>query len=230
MADPIGERIQVDWENPDSLVRVVGVVGDVLNGGLDGSARAMIYYAHRQMPFDLMTLVVRSKGEPEALIGSVRAQVAAMDKNLPIHSLVPMRELLTASMSGRRYPMFLLSLLSTVALILAAVGIYGVLGYLVTQRTKEIGLRVALGASGIDVLRSVVGRGLGLVLLGLALGIGGALVATRALGNLLYGVTSADPMTFLGVSALLMLVAAIASYLPARRATRVDPMVALRSD
>jgi ABC-type antimicrobial peptide transport system permease subunit len=164
------------------------------------------------------------------LAAQVRAAVREVDRGVPLTDVATMNTRLNQSMSDRRYPMTLLAGFAALAVILASVGIYGVLSYIVGQRTREIGVRMALGARGGDVLRMVLGNGLRLTLLGVVLGGLGAALAGRALGKLLYGITPTDPVTFAAVSLLLTAIAAIACYLPARRATRVDPMIALRAE
>jgi putative ABC transport system permease protein len=175
-----------------------------------------------------MNLIVKSAVEPAALMSAIRGEIASIDKDQPIFAIVTMNQLLSDSVATRRFTLILLGLFSALALVLAAIGIYGVISYTVAQRTRDIGIRMALGASQSRVLRDVLGLGVRLTGMGLALGLTGALAATRALSSLLYGVGSADAVTFTAVSLVLMIVALFASYLPARRAMRVDPIVALR--
>jgi putative ABC transport system permease protein len=177
-----------------------------------------------------MLLVVRATAEPGALTGPVRQVIHALDPDVPLHKITTMRQLVSASAAQRRFTLLLIAVFATVALLMAAIGLYGVMAYNVAQRTREIGIRVALGAQGADVLRLVVGQGLRLVALGVALGLMAALALTRLMKKLLFEVSATDPLTFAGVVALLALVALLACWIPARRATKVDPMVALRTE
>ncbi|HEX8687620.1 MAG TPA: FtsX-like permease family protein, partial [Pyrinomonadaceae bacterium] len=172
--------------------------------------------------------VVRSKSDTAALLGAVRREVGAADRELAVFNVATMEQLLADSVALRRFSMLLLAAFACVAVALAGVGVYGVISYTVAQRTREIGVRVALGARPRDVLRLVLGRGLGLAGLGIALGLAGGLALTQALSSLLYGVGARDPLTFASVAALLGAVALLACLVPARRATKVVPMVALR--
>jgi putative ABC transport system permease protein len=171
---------------------------------------------------------VRASGDPLALVSAARGELQKLDPELPMAALATMDQLLADSLSRSRFTMLLLGIFAAVALLLAAVGIYGLIAYSVTQRTQELGIRIALGAQRRDVLRLVLVQGTRLTLLGLALGVLAALALSRLLATLLFGVTATDPLTFAGVAALLAFVALLACFLPARRATRVDPLVALR--
>ncbi|HVF89035.1 MAG TPA: FtsX-like permease family protein, partial [Blastocatellia bacterium] len=175
-----------------------------------------------------MSLIVRAGSDPATMASAIRQEVMAVDPNQPVYNVQTMEKVISESFSDRRLNMMLLSIFAGVALILAMVGIYSVMSYTVAQATREIGIRMALGARAVDVLKLIVGRGLGLALVGVILGVAGAFALTRFLSSLLFGVTSTDPLTFIVVSGLLLLVAIVSSYLPARRATRVDPMRALR--
>jgi putative ABC transport system permease protein len=181
-----------------------------------------------QMPFTQMTVVVKTTGDPRALLSAVTKEVAALDKDVPMFGVKTMEEYLSASVAAPRFITTLLSIFAAVALILTIVGLYGVMSYSVAQRTNEIGIRMALGAQTRDVLRLIVGQGLLLVLIGLGIGLGGALALSWLLRSLLFGVTAKDPLTLVAVAVLLVLVAIVACYIPARRATKVDPMEALR--
>jgi putative ABC transport system permease protein len=225
--DAVGRRVRTgDEKNP--WREVVGVVADVKQYGLDTPSTLQLYLPHQQSPSQQMVLVVRTKGDPEGQIASVRNEVWAVDKDQPVYNIRTMEQLLSKSVAQRRFNMLLLGIFAAVAMALAAIGLYGVMAYSVTQRTHEIGIRMALGAQAQDVLKMVVGQGMLLALIGVGIGLVAALALTRLISSLLYGVSATDPMTFVGVSLLLSLVALMACYIPARRATRVDPMVALR--
>jgi len=177
-----------------------------------------------------MNLVARSASDPMSLVSAVRAAIQSVDKDQPIYKVKTMDEWVTESMAQKRFSMLLLGLFAMVALLLAAVGLYGVMSYAVTRRTHEIGVRMALGAQALDVLRLVVRQGMTLALIGAGAGLGGALGLTRLLKTLLFGVSATDPLTFTAVPALLAGVALLACWIPARRATKVDPMIVLRSE
>jgi putative ABC transport system permease protein len=227
--NPIGEHVLMPWG--DTLRgEIVGVVADTKHAGLDSVARPMIYWAMKQFPTNFMTLVVRTTGDPMRLAPAVAREVRALDANQPFADPQPLDAYLGQSVAQRRFSMTLLGVFSVLALVLAAVGIYGVLAYSVAQRTREIGVRMALGAREATVATMVVREALGVVGIGLAIGVAGALALTRVLASLLYEVSPTDPLTFAGVTIVLAAVAVSASYLPARRAARVDPIVALRSD
>jgi putative ABC transport system permease protein len=225
--DAVGRRIKLgDTENP--WLTVVGVAGDVRHYGPDTPANFQVYLPHRQSPSQAMTLVVRSAGDPEALAAAVRGAVWSVDKDQPVYDVKTMRQLLSASTAARRFNMLLIGVFASVALALAVVGIYGVMSYTVEQRTREIGVRVALGAGARDIYRLIVGRGMATAGLGVGVGLAASFAATRAMKSLLFGVEASDPVIFASVALLLSAVALLACYLPARRAARVDPAVALR--
>lgn len=229
-ADPVGQRVKVAYAEPDSLLTIVGVVADMRRDGLDVEPRPMVVYPFRQYPFGYMTLVVRSRRDPEALAPAIRAEITALDRALPVLRVETLGSRIRATTADRRYPMQLLSLLASLAVALSAVGLYGVLAYLVGQRAREIGIRKALGASSGAVARLVLGEGFGFVLLGVAVGLVGALLTTRYLGALLYGLAPNDPLTLGSGALILLVVAAAAAWIPTRRALRVDPAVTLRED
>ena len=223
--DPIGKRI---GPAPDNWSEIVGVVSDVKHFGLDVSARPSMYLPASQSPSRGMTLVVKTNGEPSGLIGAVRSEFRSLDHNLALNNIKPMDQIVSESIAQPRFILLLLGVFAGLALMLAAVGIYGVISYAVTQRTQEFGVRMALGARAFDVLSLVLKRGMVLALLGVALGLAGAFALTRLMTQLLFGVTPTDALTFGAVSVFLLVVALVACYVPARRATKVDPLVALR--
>jgi len=229
--DAIGKRFMFGHPSPTTepkWLTIVGVLGDTKLYGLAHPARLEVYVPFRQAPQGDMNLIVKSALDPTALVSAIRGEVSSIDKDQPIFAIRTMKKLVSDSVSTGMFTLILLGLFSGLALVLAAVGIYGVISYSVAQRTRDIGIRIALGASQSDVLRDVLGLGLRLTLIGLLLGLAGALTTTRVLSSLLFGVQSTDALTFTVVSLILSTVALFASYLPARRATRVDPIVALR--
>jgi len=230
--DPVGKRISYGTNERGEVTWtiIVGVVGDVKQKGLHADPRPEAYVPLAQSPSRYMTLVVRSRLDPAALSETVRREVRAVDPEVPAYGVKTLREVLDGSLAARRFNMTLLAIFAAVAVALASIGLYGVIAYMVTQRTHEIGLRLALGARPADILRMVVGHGMALALGGVVTGVLGAFALTRALASLLVGVTVTDGWTFGTVALLLSAVAFLASYLPARRAARVDPMAALRSE
>jgi putative ABC transport system permease protein len=232
--DPIGKRIKpgIYTIEGDSLTmrEIVGVVGNVRNYSLSKEARAAYYLPYAQMPFSDMAVVVKTTGEPHSLISGVTKEVAAMDPDIPLFGVKSMEEYLSSSVAAPRFNTTLLTIFAIVALVLTVVGLYGVMSYSVAQRTNEIGIRLALGAQARDVLLMIVKQGSVLIGLGLAIGLLGAYALTRLIASLLFGVTAKDPFTFVAVAVLLALVALLACYIPAWRATKVDPMEALRCE
>ena len=228
--EPVGKRLRFHNSNPVEQRpwrTVVGVVGDVKQYGLDRPGTTALYVPLTQMPTSAMTLVVRTRLEPAEMVAAIRREILALDPEQAVFNIRTMEELLSDSMSLRRLSMLLLGLFATLALILAAIGIYGVLAQSVAQRTHEIGIRMALGAQTRDVLKLIVGHGMALTAIGVVVGVAGALGLTRLIANLLFGVGANDPGTFVGIALLLGAVSFLACYLPARRAARLDPMNAL---
>jgi putative ABC transport system permease protein len=229
--DPIGRRLKLG--RPDSTnpwLTIVGVAGNVRHFGLDDELRREIFRPYSQAAWPSMTIAVKSPIEPAALVPSARRALARIDPDQPVSKIRTMEEVVAESMGGRRFPMVLLTLFSAVALVLAAVGVYGVVSHLVAQRTREMGIRIALGAQRRELVRLVVAASMRPVALGLAAGLAGALLAARLLTTLLYGVTPSDPSVLTGIAAVLGATALAACWLPARRAAGVDPIVALRDE
>ena len=226
--DPIGKRVRISWDNLED--EVVGVVGDVKHSGLDAESRAMTYWPFARNPYGTMTVAVRTTGDASRIVTSIVGLVRALDPELAVANIRTMDEVVSDSVAERRLTMLLLTMFAGVALLLAAIGIYGVIAYGVTQRTQEIGIRMALGAQQSDVLRMVVKQALVMALAGIVVGGTGALLLTRLMQGLLFQVKPADPVTFIVVSGILAAVAVLASYIPGRRATRVDPVIALRAE
>jgi predicted permease len=229
--EPIGKRIRSLTCGEECWEEVIGVVGDVREEGLDQAAPMEVYYPARQLPLGAMDLLIRATtDDPAALVGPVRRAVADLDRLQPVYNIRTMRDIIAASMAGRRLGAFLLGVFAAVAVVLTAVGIGGVISYAVGQRTREIGLRVALGSEPHAVVRLVVRQGMRLALLGLAIGLPAALGLSRFLRAELYEVAPTQPLAYVAATALLAGVALAACWLPARRAARVDPMEALRHE
>jgi putative ABC transport system permease protein len=237
--DPIGKRFACCEAGPKGRMdpvwhEVVGVVADVRAWGLDRRVQPQFYLPMAQMPASAwdwigrtMDVVARTQGSPIPL-NALRTTVASIAPGVPIYGVSTMQQKISGTLARSHFDTFLLSIFAATALLLSSVGIYGVLSYTVAQRTRDIGIRMALGASQKQVMRDVLGSGMRLTTLGLVFGLAGALAVTRLLSSLLYGVSSADTITFVAVSLVLTAVALMASYLPSRRATRIDPLVALR--
>jgi putative ABC transport system permease protein len=224
---PIGRHFTI-WRDEKFPREVVGVVGDTKEA-LDEEAGTQMYVPYAQDPtWGSLSLVVRTNGEPTALAGSVREAIRSVDKAVPIYNLKTLNDVVSVSAAPRRVPMLLLSAFAGVAMLLAMLGIYGVTSYYVTQRTHEIGVRMALGAQIGDVLKLVLSRAMVLAVIGIVIGIAGAVALTRYLTSLLFGVKPIDVVTFVGVAVVLALVVLVACLVPARRATRIDPLEALR--
>ncbi|HWC99223.1 MAG TPA: ABC transporter permease [Candidatus Sulfopaludibacter sp.] len=227
--NPLGQRVTFGVPSPQSTwMTVAGIVGDVRDLTLDARPGMEVYQPYQQYTLPYMTLVMRTAGDPDGMAAAARRELHELDRNLPLAQALSMETVLAVSIGQRRFNMLLLTLFAAMALVLAGVGIYGVVSYSVAQRTSEIGLRMALGAARADVLKLVVGRSLALTAGGLAAGLAAASLLTGFLSSMLYGVRPLDPVTFGGVALVLAAVAALASYIPARRAMKVDPMTALR--
>jgi putative ABC transport system permease protein len=226
--DPLGRHLTTTFD-PGASLEVVGVVGNVRDRGLANlSPVATMYLPIFQLSNTVLSLVVRTTVDPGSITSAVRNTVHQIDPDQPLQDVMSMDQIIDGSLSERRFSMTLLAVFAGLALLLATVGIYGVIAYSVSRRTHEVGIRMALGAEKTDVLKMVIGQGLKLALIGVAIGVAGALALTRFLSSLLYGVEPTDPVTFIAVSLLLVAVALLACYIPARRAANVDPMVALR--
>ncbi len=231
--DPLGKRLKTDTENPKAQwLSVVGVAGNVMSRGQYEGAKPELYVPYTQYPWQLdpRNIMIRTNSDPTAVFDAVRREVTALDKDLPLADISTMKEIVAGPILQGQTVMLLLGTFAALALVLASVGIYSVISYAVTQRTQEIGIRMALGANGRNVTALVIRHGLMLAALGVAVGCAGGLAVTRFLSSLLFEVRPTDPVTFVGVSAILAAVALLACYIPARRAAKVDPMVALRCE
>jgi len=227
--NPLGKKLKTRFSGQDFL-EVVGVVGDTRQTGLEAEVKPEVFVASTQRPWFFMTFVARVVGDPSAIAAAARNRVWDVDRDIPVYELTTLEQRRSDSLAQRRFNMFLLASFAILALLLATVGIYGVMSYAVTRRTREIGVRMALGATAGNVLRLFIGQGMTLVAIGIALGLAGAWALTRVMANLLFGVKATDPLTFSGVALLLSITALLACYLPARRATKVDPLLALRNE
>jgi putative ABC transport system permease protein len=226
--DPIGKRLTIGYD--DMTFEIVGVVGDIRFSSLRTAPVPEMYTPFDQTPWSGFNLVVRTEGDPEAVAGLVRDQVWAIDRSIPVFALATMEQRISDSLARQRFSTVLIGLFAAVALVLSTVGIYAVLAYSVERRRREIGVRMALGAERRHVLGLVVGHGLQLALVGIAAGVVGAFGATRVMESMLFGVTATDPVAFVATAAALAAVALAACYIPARRASRIDPAIALRSE
>lgn len=233
--DPLGKRFRFESSatTPSASfewITIAGVVGDVRNDDADEPPLPQVYLPHAQNPLREMSLLVRTAGagDPLGFISVVRTAIREIDTNLPVYDVATMERLLYDDLAGVRILVELMTAFAALALVLAAVGIYGVMSHNVAQRINEIGIRMALGARGSDVLKLIIGQGVKLVIAGVVIGVAGALALSRVMASLIYGVSATDPLTFIAISLLLVSVALLACYIPARRATKVDPMVALR--
>jgi len=228
--DPLGQQVKFGFGRGTQGVAIVGVVGDIKSDGFESPSVPHIYVALGQFAPVNAVVFLRSRGDVEHFGEAVRQEVESIDPNVPVHSISSMDEIIARSVADRRFSLELLGVFAAIALMLAAVGIYGVMAYSFSQRTHEVGIRMALGAQRFDILRMALGEGMRIVVIGLASGLAGAAIMTRFFRSLLFNVVPADPITFISVSAILAGVAFFACYIPAKRATRVDPLVALREE
>jgi putative ABC transport system permease protein len=230
--NPLGQEAVIYMkslaESGNQPSEIIGVIGDVRQMGLDVAAEPTVYWPIPELVYSGMTILVRTSGDPLSVVSAIHTELQQVDREQPMASITTMDQLLADSLSRARFTMLLLGIFAAVALVLAAVGTYGLIAYSVTQRTQELGIRIALGAQHRDVLRLVLTQGTRLTLLGVAIGLLAALALSRLLSTLLFGISSTDPLTFAAVAGVLAFVALLACFIPARRATRVDPIVALR--
>ncbi len=229
--DPIGKRIHiVELESKDPWQTVVGVVGRVKQDSLDSDPRIAFYLAHTQFPARAMTVAFRGRTDPAAMLSATKAELRNLDPDLPMYYVRTMEQRVNESLARRRFSMLLLGIFASVALVLATIGIYGVMAYLVSQGTRELGIRIALGASQTNILSLVVRQGMALAFSGVIIGLAAAFLLTRLIRSLLFGVEATDPITFVGISLLLAMVTLLACYIPAQRAARIDPLISVRCE
>lgn len=225
--DALGKRIKIDYDQGVAR-EVIGIASDVKNFGLDTAPKPEMYVSQIQFPFQGTFLVARSNGDPKSLSAPITQVISSVDKDQPIYNVKTMEDIVNNSLARQRFNMLLMTCFAMVAAILAAVGLYGVMAYSVSQRTHELGIRMALGAQRGDILKLIVGHGLMLAAIGVAIGLFGAFALTRVIESLLFGISTTDPTTFGVIALLLVFVSLLSSFIPARRATKVDPMIALR--
>ena len=229
--DPIGKRIHiVELPSKDQWQTVVGVVGRVKQDSLDSDPRIAFYLPHTQFPTRSMTVALRGRTDPAAMLSATKKELRNLDPDLPMYYVRTMEQRVGASLARRRFSMLLLGVFASVALALATIGIYGVMAYLVNQGTRELGIRIALGASQRNILSLVVRQGMALAFSGVTIGLAAAFLLTRLMRSLLFGVEATDPITFAGISLLLAMIALLATYIPAQRAARIDPLISLRCE
>jgi len=229
--DPIGKRIHiVEFPSKDPWQTVVGVVGRVKQDSLDSNPRIAFYVAHTQFPTRVMTVAFRSRTNSAAMLSAMKTELRNLDPDLPMYHVRTMEQQVKESLAQRRFSMTLLGVFAGVALALATIGIYGVMAYLVNQGTRELGIRIALGASQRNILSLVVRQGMMLAVSGVTIGLAAAFLMTRLMRSLLFGVEATDPLTFAGISLLLGGITLFACYVPAQRAARIDPLISLRCE
>jgi putative ABC transport system permease protein len=226
--DPIGKRINLGNPQQSPWLTIVGIVSDTRHEGLSAEPYSQMYAVHTQTPRRSLNLVLRTSGDPMGLVSAIRSRVSEVDGELPLSNVRTMEQILSDSILRPRFNMLLITIFAVVAMTLASVGVYGVIAYSVTQRTHEIGVRIALGARPRDIFKMVVGQGLKLAITGVGAGVVAAFALTRVMVGLLYGVEATDPLTFTAISTGLTAIVILASYVPARRATKVDPINSLR--
>jgi putative ABC transport system permease protein len=230
-SDPVGQELKFGFGRGLQGVTIVGIAGDINSDGYDAPSVPHIYVALGQFAPLNAVVFLRSRTATASHLGdAVRNVVESLTPDVPVHSIITMDQVVKRSMANRLFSLELLGVFATAALLLAAIGIYGVMSYTFSQRTHEVGVRVALGAQRLDILRLAMGEGMFVVAIGLLIGLAGTLSVTRVFQSMLFGVEATDPITLIGVAAILAAVALLACYIPARRATRVDPLVALRVD
>jgi putative ABC transport system permease protein len=227
--EPVGQRVHLRGDDKQTQ-EIIGVVADVTNDDLEEAIDPTSYLPYSQYANRTMNLVIRGTQDPTRLVAALRSEVRALDPGLPVSNVKTVSQMIDERISPKRLMTYILAVFALSALLLASVGIYGVMSYAVAQRTQEIGIRMALGARAVDVLKLVIGNGMSLALIGVAIGLAGAFALTRLLANLLFQVSPTDKATFAGVAISLIVVALLACYIPARRATKVDPLVALRDE
>jgi putative ABC transport system permease protein len=228
--DPLGKRLDFGNAEKEGTWEIVGVVGNVRHEGLEEKIEPEVYPAHARSPWRSMTVVVRTAGEPTQIVAAVQNELRSLDRDQPLFNVRTLDRVVHESLAGPRVAAAMMGVFALIALLLATIGIYAVTSYTVTQRTHEIGVRLALGAQPGSILRMIVGQGMLLTLVGLVVGLGAAFLMSRAMTKVLYNVTATDPVTFISISIFLTAVALAANYFPARRATKVDPMTALRCE
>jgi putative ABC transport system permease protein len=226
--DPIGKRVSIAMKEPEVPTEIIGVVANNKHLALDQTVEPMAFWPHAELAYSGMTMVVRTNGDPASLAPSVRGVIRSLDPQQPIGEISTMESLLSVSVARQRFSASLLTVFSILALVMAAVGIYGVMSYTVSQRTHEIGVRMALGAQRSDVLKLVLKTGIVLGVIGVVVGLAASFALTRLIATLLFEVTATDMTTFALVAVVLFVITLVACYVPARRATRVDPLKALR--